>query len=320
LFGLAFLSALLGWPGDGRAQVDRCSDALHPLLAQLSIWSQAADSGLDYRYCSFVSGASLALGYTSEEGFLLPPRQAALWPGHVFGTLDSLFQPIRAFRWAEAESLLVAGGGATRGALLLTDGPVVVTGVDTSLGAPWFFVSMCDSSDWVSAIWNSEDFKQNWWRRIDAPGARVIWVVPDSGAVAMGRSVVKAGMRHAVLAARPDSSGAVHYGLAACVAASLAPEVLPGGPAELQRITHLRQLAAEFLADHAELWPPKEREPIKLAAYYFQKSAEAWRTVSVVAQTWLDYDAGQRRDWLSAIREWETKAAVALDEIVSASP
>jgi len=309
---------LFGLCGQSAAQVDHCSDTLHPLLAQLSTWVYSSDSALSYRYCVFVSGASLALAYTEADGFTVPLRQAALWPGYVFETLDSLYQPVRAFSWSEAESLLVADA-ARRGVLLLTEQPVVVTGIDTSLGAPWFFVSMCDSSEWVSAIWDRADFKQTWWQKMESPGARVLWPVPDSSSIKIGRQVVKTGMRNAVLTARPDSSSGLYFGLAASIAAAQTPGAMPGAAGELRLITQLRQMGSEFLAAHAELWPPDRREPIQLAAYYFQKSAEAWRTVSVVVDTWLDYDAGQRRDWLAAIRDWDTKAAVALDEIVSAS-
>lgn len=311
------LIAAAVWPAQGAAQMDRCADTLDPMLAQLAVWTQTSDSGQSYRYCAFVSGASLALGYDPATGFRVPARQAALWPGNVFGAADSAFQPIRAFSWEEAESLLVAGASRTRGLMVFTDRPVVVTGVDTSLGAPWFFVSMCDSSRWDSAIWDRGDFKQQWWQRINTAGARVMWVVPDSAQVTIGRSVTRSGMRNSVLAARPDSADGAYYGLAASAAAAADPNAMAGRPEELQRLTSFRQLAADFLGQHAELWPPDERDPVKLAAYYFQKSAEAWRTLSAVAETWTAYDPGQRRDWLRAVNDWDTKAAVALDGIVS---
>lgn len=314
---LSLIFAICAATPGARAQSAACADSLDPYLSVLAEWSAGFDSSLDYAYCTFVTGAAFAAGYTPERGFFVPARQEVLWPGNLFQLHDSLYAPVRAFRREEAESLLTTQALAGTRILLAAARPVVVSGCDTSLGAPWLFVEYCDSGRSESSIWDLGDLRIRWWSRGEVPGAHLIWPFPKKGKAGLGRSGVLAGMRNTVLAARPDSTGATRYGLAALSAAVGFADTLPGSWETLSRMTTLRQQAADFLTEYSELWPPSEREPIKLAAFYLQKDAEAWRTLSTVVASWESYDHGQRRDWLGAVQDWETKAAVALDQIVS---
>ena len=124
-------------------------------------------------------------------------------------------------------------------------------------------------------------------------------------------------MRNLVLAARPDSTESQRYGLAAVSLAKAQPDRVPGSAAALSGIAALRKATAGYIEGVIELWPPARRDPVKLAAFYLQKDAEAWQTLAAVSGDWTSYDAGQRTEWLTSLLDWETKAAVALDQIVS---
>jgi hypothetical protein len=313
-FGLALIVA-----GASRAQgpTDPCADSSDPLLGVLAAWVHAEDSTLGYDYCAFATGASLSLGYSVSEGLVLPLRQKLLWAGNLFSLSDSLYVPELPGSMAEAHSLLIAAAIAGEPSLLLARQPLVIYGADSSFGDPWFFVAFCDSTGIDSTIWDRSDLRSAWWRWTDLSGANTIWRRPQNLAVKLGRSAVRRGMRSLVLAARPDSSATQHFGLSALQAAQMRPHDRPGAPERLLQITRLRAAAASFLTEQIDLWPPSQRDPVKLAAYYFQKATDAWRTLATVATTWDSYDEAQRRDWLAAVAEWETKAAIALDEIVA---
>ena len=292
-----------------------CADSLQPLLGTLAAWSLSADSALDYGTISFLTGASLSTGYTPAAGLYLPLRQQLLWAGNLFLFFDSAYSARTASAWREAESLLVADAVAKRPQLVLTGaGPRVIQHADTSFGTPWLIMTLCDSSRADSAFWDVSDFRAQWWWWSDHPGANTIWTFPKARKLKLGRNTVRSGMRNSVLAARPDSTGAERFGIAALNAAAAHPESRPGSFAELKRVTCLRQSAADFLTEHIDLWPQKQREPVKLAAFYLLKAAESWRTITAVSEAWTDYDMAQRTDWLAALVDWETKAAVAFDQ------
>jgi hypothetical protein len=297
---------------------DPCADSTDPLLGVLAAWVQAEDATPGYDFCAFATGASLTLGYTADEGLLLPLQQKLLWPGNLFALADSLYVPELPGSMTEAHALLLAAAFAGQPSLLLARRPLVIYGADSSFGDPWFFVALCDTAGVDSTIWDRADLRSAWWRWTDLPGANTIWRRPDKLSVKLGRSAVRHCMRNSVLAARPDSTATHHFGLAALQVVQMHPQQRPGTPERLLRITRLRAAAARFLTEQLDLWPPARRDPVKLAAYYFQKATEAWRTLATVAATWESYDLDQRRDWLAGVAEWETKAAVALDEIVTA--
>ena len=294
-----------------------CNDSLDPLLSILVEWSAECDSSLDYGFVVSVTGAGLSVAYDPATGLTMAPRQKLLWPGNAFIALDSTYVPLIPRNWNEAESLLVQGMDSRTRQLLYGPEPVVLTGVDTSFGPPWFFVSMCDSAGAISAIWDRSDFLRTWWRWADLPGANSIWPMPQATTTRLGRRVVHACMRHLVLAARPDSLGKQHFGLSALAAAQLYLDLPPGSPKALRQMAGLRAAAADFLERAVDLWPPAKREPVRLASFFLQKDSEAWLTLAAVSGTWTSYDAGQRAEWLVRLADWETKAAVALDQIVS---
>lgn len=297
-----------------------CADSLDPLLGTLTSWALSADSSLDYGSVAFLTGAALSTGYTQAAGFHIPLRHQLLWPGNLFLLFDSTYSPPVPSSWKEAESLLVANAAAERRQLVLTRvGPRMIRHADTSLGTPWLIMTLCDSSRADSTIWDLADFRAHWWWWSDHPGTNTIWTFPKPRKLKVGRNTVRAGMRNAVLIARPDSTGGERFGIAALNAASARADMRPGSAAELARITRLRQAAADFLTEHVDNWPQKQREPVKLAAYYLLKAAESWRTITAVSEAWADYDMAQRSDWLAALVDWETKAAVALDQLVGES-
>jgi hypothetical protein len=299
--------------------IDPCADSLHPLLTTLTGWVAAEDSSLGYDYCAFACGASLSLAYDARRGFTVAAEQQLLWPGNLFAIADSLYAPDRPTSMAAAAELLLEQTTAGRHCLLSAAEPFVVYAVDSSFGDPWFFVARCGDHRPDSTIWDTGDLRRLWWRWSDLPGANTIWIRPERVAPRIGRSAIRLAMRHLVLAARPDTTGGRHFGLAALQAALRQPERSPGDRFELLRLARLRAAAGAFLTAHADRWAPGEREPVRLAAFYFEKAAEAWRTVGTALETWDDYDVGQRTEWLVGLNDWETRAAVALDDIVSAA-
>lgn len=296
-----------------------CDDSLDALLSVLVAWSTEVDSSLDYGYVACATGAGLTLTYDVASGFTIAPRQKLRWPGNLFISSDSAYSPWQPRSWNEAESLMVRVAESEERQLLYGPDPLVLTGVDTSFGAPWFFLSHCDSGVASSVVWDRVDFRAVWWRWADLPGANWIWPVPKNMTIKLGRKIVHAGMRNLVLAARPDSLGTQYYGLSALTHAQIYPEVPPGSTSELRRLARLRIATADFLGRAADFWPPAKREPVRLAAFFLQKDAEAWLTLSAVSGTWSSYDSGQRSEWLASLADWETKAAVALDQIISSS-
>jgi hypothetical protein len=319
LIRVLFALSLLLWaaPAGAQALALHCGEVQDDLLAVLTSWCGARDSTLDFPLVASATGAGLAVAYAPDAGFELVARQKLLWPGNLLTAIDSDYAPVIPFGWSDAESLLVAHAMASRSLLLFGPTAAVVTGVDTSLGAPWFFVVLCDSGSEVTPIWDAGDLRSRWWRWTDLTAANTVWPLPPSPTFKLGRKFIRTAMRNLVLAARPDSSDLRHFGLAALALAKTRPDRAPGLATSLGQISALRRATAGFLERSVEYWPPKRRDPLKLAAFYLQKDAEAWQTLAAVSGDWLSYDPAQRTEWLSSVLDWETKAAVALDQIVS---
>jgi hypothetical protein len=76
-------------------------------------------------------------------------------------------------------------------------------------------------------------------------------------------------------------------------------------------------VASAALLAHQDLWRPADRDPLKLAAYYLQKDAAAWRALADQADRWATLEAATRGDLLGELQEHETNAALALDQLVT---
>ena len=126
-----------------------------------------------------------------------------------------------------------------------------------------------------------------------------------------------AAMRNSVLSARPDSSGWDYTGLAAFDAALASGSDMVGDLTELQQLAACREVASATLLAHVDFWRPDDRDPLKLAAYYLQKDAAAWRAIADHAVDWSNLDPGTRRTLLTELQTHETNAAIALDQLVS---
>ena len=294
-----------------------CADSVDPLIGLLAQRAREADPELGYGYASFASGAALAAGWTSETGLHLPLRQKLLWTGNLFHLADSAYLAYQPRSLVDAEEVMLDAVAKDGHCLILTTDPVLVHAVDSSFGEPWFFVAFCTGTGVDTTIWDRADFRTHWWWWTDEPGANSIWFEPEVATPTLGRRAIVSAMRNLVLSARPDSSAGIWYGLSA-VNMCRSSSGVPGDAQTLARMAALRGAAAGFLARQADLWAPSDREPIKLAAYYLRKDAEMWRTIAVAATDWSSFDVGQRDDWLAALADWETRAAVALDEIIVA--
>jgi len=189
---------------------------------------------------------------------------------------------------------------------------VYVYGADSSLGEPWFFVAIGGPTSADSALWDAADLKRHWWFWCDEPGANTIWPRPEAARAPRGRKAVQDGIRNCVLAARPRP-GRISTGLAVY---EFLP-ASPGHPTELLRLSAIRKAAARYLQEELELWPPAEREPVKLAIYHLEKAAAAFRELSERASDWQLTSDVRREELVSALSAHETGAAVALDGLVS---
>ena len=309
LLWIAFASA--------RGLDETCEDSLDPVIARLAQAVGETDGQPGYSYCAFASGAALSVGYRPDSGLHLPLKQILLWPGNVFSVADSNYLPGLPGTTREAHEILLSAVTSGSWCMIYAREPVVVYAVDSSFGDPWYFVARCAEGRLDTTIWDASDFRARWWWWTDWPGVNTIWPIPRHAAPELGRVAVNTGMRNLVLAARPDSTAGARYGLAALEAARAQPDGFPGLQQTLLRMAVLRSAAADFIAAAVDLWPPARREPISLAAYYLRKDAEAWRTLAAAAFSWQQVEEGERIDILSGVLEWETRAAVALDEIVS---
>lgn len=287
------------------------------LLEVLQQWTKGEENFDAAGYCAFASGAALSAGYSASAGLHLPVRQALLWPGRILVLSDSTNIPRLWSTFREAADYLLTQASDRTPCLILQPRPFIVTSVDTSLGTPWFIMTDMGQDDRDTVIWDIADLRSKWWRWSDEAGANTIWQHRVAARPALGRHMLQEGMRSLVLSARPDSVFKSYYGLAALAALQANPSHIPGNPVILMYMSRLRELAGTFLTSQLDRWPPGDRDPIKLIAYYFKKDADAWRTLATVSAGWLEYDADQRADWVTAALEWETKTAVALDEIVS---
>jgi hypothetical protein len=307
--------ALLVWSAGGglSAQPTRAAgaDTLDPLLAHLAGWADVNPKD-SYPYTVVASGAALAIGYRPDSGFHVPASLRLLWPGNVCLLADSAYVSMSPHSLTSAQEMLLSALRSASGALLVTPEPVYVYGADSSFGDPWFFVVSGDASRSDTALWDSGDLKRKWWLWSDDPGANTIWPRPGKARAARGREAVLAGLRNCVLAARPKTSE-VSTGLAAFDVAV----TRPGARDELQRLAVIRRAAASYLSTEQELWPPAEREPIRLAVYYLEKSAQAWRDLAERSPDWELTSAERREELLTAVRTHETSAALALDAFFS---
>jgi hypothetical protein len=305
--------------GAVRAQeaADPCADSLHPLLSVLSGWLAEEQSDLSPGYAALGSGAALTVAYTAADGFSVPLARVLLWPGDLFSLADSQYAPVYPFSLVGAQEQLLRLATAGHGGLIVSPQPVYIYAVDTSFGDPWFFATRCALAQADTSIWDQSDFRRHWWLWRDEPGVNVIWPRPDSCAPALGRSALYAAMRNSVLSARPDSSGSEYSGLAAFEAAIVSGSDVVGDPGELHQLAACREVASAALLAHQDLWRPDDREPVKLAAYYLQKDAAAWRALADQAEWWPTLEAGARDNLLTELKEHETNAALALDQLVT---
>lgn len=287
------------------------SDTLDPLLSRLAWWVDQ-DLSRSYGYTAVASGAALAIGYRSDSGYFLPPSLKLLWPGNVALMADTSYEEVEPLSIASAQTALLSALQKSGGALFITPAPVFVYGVDSSFGQPWFLVTQGGATSPDTAMWDSGDLKNHWWRWSEETGANTIWPRPLKSRAPRGRQAILEGLRHCVLAARPQA-GKTSTGLAAF---NNVPEK-PGLPDELIRLAVIRRAAAQFLEDELELWPPAEREPLKLVIYYFEKAAQGWTELSERAQDWALTSAQRREDLITNITTNETQAAVSLDALVS---
>lgn len=286
-------------------------DTLDPLLSRLSSWVDR-EVASSYGYTAVASGAALAIGYRADSGYHLPAPLKLLWPGNVALLADSTYVAVPPPSVASAQLALVTALKQGGGALLITPDPVLVYGVDSSFGEPWFLVARGGTVSADSAMWDAGDLKRYWWRWSDEPGANTIWPLPQQARAPRGRKAILEGLRHCVLAARPQA-GETATGLAVY---DVVP-VRPGPPAELVRLAVIRTSAARFLQHELELWPPAERERVLLVVYYLEKAAQAWRGLAERAPDWELTSAQRKEDLLSALSANETSAALALDALVS---
>ena len=309
---LALISVLVFWMGTARAQTSAVpADTLDPLLSRVASWVDA-NPARAYGYAALASGAALSIGCSADSGYHLPVSLKLLWPANLILVADSNYVAIQPHSVSSAQKEILSvlhNGGAV---LLLASQPVYVYGADSSLGEPWFFAATGGPLNADSALWDAADFKRNWWLWCDEPGANTIWTRPKSAKAPRGRRAVEDGIRHSVLAARP-CPGRLPTGLAAY---DVVPRT-PGNSSELLRLSVIRKAAARFLQDELELWPPAEREPLKLAVYHLEKSAEAFRELAMRTADWQLTSDVRRDELISAVSSHETGAAVALDGLVS---
>jgi hypothetical protein len=313
---VSLLWALVAAPSVHAQPVAPAVDTLDPLLATLAGWC-GPDQESAYGYTAVASGAALAAGYGADAGYHLPARLKLLWPGNVCRLSDSTYVPARPESVARASQTLLAVLKTGRGALLINPSPLYVYGADTSFGDPWFFVVSGGNARPDTGLWDSGDLKRDWWLWSDDPGANTIWPRPAQVRAPRGRRAVLEGLKQCVLAARPNTGVNTSTGLAAFEVTDV---VNPGKAAELRRIAAIRLAASAYLGGELELWPPAEREPIKLAVYYLQKSAQAWSDLADRASDWALLSAERREELLSALRSHETSAALAFDALVSPAP
>ena len=300
-----------------QAATDPCADSLHPLLSVMSSWMAEEQSDLLPGYAALGSGAALAVAYSAADGFSVSLASALLWPGNLFSIADSQYAPVYPFSLVQAQEQLLQFATNGNGSLIVTPQPVYIYAVDTAFGDPWFFAIRCTNVQSDTSIWDQGDFRRHWWLWLDNPGANVIWPRPDSCTPTPGRSAMYAAMRNSVLSARPDSSGSEYSGLAAFEAALSSGSETVGDALELKWMARCREMASAALLEHQDFWRPDDREPLKLAAYYLQKDAAAWRAVADQADAWATLDAATRSDLLALLQEHETNAALTLDQLVS---
>lgn len=303
----------------GTLQADGPDRFGQSLLDMLQQWSRGEGNFDAEGYIAFASGAALSAGYSESTGLTLPIRQKLLWPGRILALSDSTHIPVLKSTFSEAVDYLMTEASDSTPCLILQPRPYVVTSVDTSFGAPWFIILDMGASVRDTVIWDIADLRSKWWRWSDQAGANTIWQHRVAMVPPLGRHVLQEGMRNLVLSARPDSMFEMHYGLNALAALAANPSHSPGNTETLLYMSRLREIAGTFLTSQLDRWPPGDRDPIKLIAYYFKKDADAWRTLATVSASWLDYDTDQRADWIGAALDWETKTAIAMDEIVSAA-
>ena len=302
----------------GSLQADGPDEFGKSLLDVLKHWTTGEGDFDAEGYCAFMSGAALSAGYSESTGLTLPISQKLLWPGRILALSDSTHVPELKSTFRAAVDYLLTEASDSTPCLILQPRPYVVTGVDTSLGVPWFIIVDMGASVRDTLIWDIADLRSKWWRWSDQAGANAIWQHRAAMRPTLGRHAVQEGMRSLVLTARPDSNLDMHYGLNALAALAANPLHTPGNTETLLYMSRLREIAGTFLTSQLDRWPPGDRDPIKLIAYYFKKDADAWRTLATVSASWLDYDTDQRADWIAAALDWETRTAVAMDEIVSA--
>jgi hypothetical protein len=305
--------------GAVQAQVatDPCADSLHPLLSVMSGWMAEEQSDLAPGYVALGSGAALTVAYSASDGFSIPLADALLWPGNLFSIADSQYAPVYPFSLVHAQEQLLQFATSGQGSLIVSPQPVYIYAVDTSFGDPWFFAARCTDAQSDTSIWDQADFRRNWWLWRDDPRVNIIWPRPDSCAPTPGRSAMYAAMRNTVISARPDSSGFEYFGLAAFEAAVRSGSETVGDAGELHQLAACREVASAALLAHQDLWRPADRDPLKLAAYYLQKDAAAWRALADQADRWATLEAATRGDLLGELQEHETNAALALDQLVT---
>lgn len=309
---LAPMCAVIICAGSLQAQVHTVpEDTLDPLLARLASWVDANLSH-SYGYAAVASGAALSVGYSADTGYHLPTSLKLLWPGNLISVADPTYVAVQPQSVSAAQKELLSTLKQGRGVLLQTSQPVYVYRADSSFGEPWFFAATGGMGRPDTVLWDAGDLKRNWWHWCDDPGANTIWPQPVSLQRARGKAAVLAGLRHCVLSARP-LKGTVATGLAAYQAMPSRP----GSPAELLRLAALRMAAARYLQSELELWPPAEREPLKLTIYYLEKAALSFRELAESAAEWELTSDVRREELVSALSSHETGAAMALDGLVS---